>query len=698
MVRPSRNVVALLLAVLAAVATVGAVLALYLRFEVGERDAFADRAAAAFDRPEVRQVVAREVVVQLIDRGSTDLVAARPVLEGVVEALVGTPPFQRLVRAAAAQSHGLLFERDDNSLVFDLADVSTVVLSGMRSVSPDIAKRVPDDVDARLVDVRERNFAGDTLEAADTVRRLATWLPVLAVLLLAGALVLAADRRRALTRYGLALGMSGIVAVVALSTGRAVLLDSIEGTDEIPRADIQAAVGSVWDSFLGDLRSLILIVALVGFVLASSILTVADPAAVRARMAALTRRPASAPLAAARGIALVALGILVLLWPEDALRIVAYVGGAALVYLGSSELLRVLGSARRVERARPARRIAAVAGVAVLTAVVATMTAAFVLERGEQPAAVAASPGAGCNGMRELCGRRVNNVLFPGTHNAMSAADVPGWALTNQRRSIPRQLKDGIRLFLLDPHYGRKGQSGRVLTDFAGEGRDRNKVARELDAPALAAARRLGPSLTRGRPGPRDIWLCHTLCELGATRFTDTLKDMRRFLAREPQNVVVLFLENYVTDEDMAEAFRETGTADMALALDRGEPLPTLGEMIRADKRLLVFTENRAEGVPWLNYGFEWVQDTPLKAERPQDLNCRPSRGTEDSPILMLNHWIDRFPPPLSGNRQILRERFLTRQISRCERQRQMPASFVAADYYDQGALVNVARRINRER
>ena len=169
MAQPSRNLIALFLAVLAAVATVGAVLALYLHFEVGERDAFADRTAAAFDRPEVRRVVAREVVVQLIDRGSTDLVSARPVLEGVVEALVGTPPFQRLVRGAAAQTHQLLFEREDSSLVFDLADVSTVVLSGARSVSPDIAKRVPDDVDARLVDVRERAFASDTLAAADTV-------------------------------------------------------------------------------------------------------------------------------------------------------------------------------------------------------------------------------------------------------------------------------------------------------------------------------------------------------------------------------------------------------------------------------------------------------------------------------------------------------------------------------------------------
>ena len=254
--------------------------------------------------------------------------------------------------------------------------------------------------------------------------------------------------------------------------------------------------------------------------------------------------------------------------------------------------------------------------------------------------------------MRELCGRRLNDVLFPGTHNSMSAADVPGWALANQRRSVPRQLKDGIRLFLLDPHYGRQADSGRVLTDFAAEGRDRNKVARELDPQALEAARRLGPSIARGRPGPRDVWLCHTLCELGATRFTQTLTDMKQFLAREPQDVLVLFLENYVGDEDLAGAFREHGTADYAQVLDRGEPLPTLGQMIRSGKRMLVFTENRTEGVPWLNYGFEWVQDTPLKAQRPQDLNCRPSRGSPDSPILMLNHWIDRFPPPLSRNRQ----------------------------------------------
>lgn len=696
MVRPSRNLLALVLAVLAAVATIGAVLALYLRFEIGDRDAFADRTAAAFERPEVRRVVAREIVVELIDRGSTDLVSARPVLEGVVDALTSTPPFRRLVRIAARQSHQLLFEREDSSLVFDLADVSTVVLSGVRSVSPEVAERVPDDVDATLVDVRERRFATYTLDAADTVRRWAVLAPILAVLCLVGALALAADRRGALTRFGLALGVMGIVGAVALSAGRTVLVGSIQGSEEIPRSDAQAAVGGVWDAYLGDVSSLVLIVALVGFVLASSILTVIDPAGVRARLQALTRRPSRVPLAAVRGVALLALGVLVLLSPTLALRVVAYIGGAALVYLGSAELLRVLGTERQVER-RPYRRVLAIAAVAALTAVAASVTAGVVLERGEQPAA-ASVPATGCNGMRELCNRRVNDVMFPGTHNAMSAADVPGWALANQRRSVPRQLQDGIRLFLLDPHYGRRAQSGRVLTDFDAEGRDRNKVARELDPPALAAARRLGPSVARGRPGPRDIWLCHTLCELGATRMTDTLASMRQFLDREPGNVLVLFLENYVKDDDLADAFRETGTAKYAQTLNRGEPLPTLGQMIASDKRLLLFTENRVDGIPWLNYGFEWVQDTPLKAQRPGDLNCRPSRGNPDSPILMLNHWIDRFPPPPSGNRKILTRSFLTRQIRRCERERQMPASFVAVDFYDQGALVDVARRINSER
>ena len=65
-------------------------------------------------------------------------------------------------------------------------------------------------------------------------------------------------------------------------------------------------------------------------------------------------------------------------------------------------------------------------------------------------------PGApeACNGYPELCGKRIDQVTFPATHNSMSAAAEPGWFLPNQRYGIIRQLDDGIRGLLIDTHYG----------------------------------------------------------------------------------------------------------------------------------------------------------------------------------------------------------------------------------------------------
>ena len=97
---------------------------------------------------------------------------------------------------------------------------------------------------------------------------------------------------------------------------------------------------------------------------------------------------------------------------------------------------------------------------------------------------------------------------------------LPGWLLVNQRRKISRQLKDGIRLFLIDPHYGVKDEKGKVRTDFKAERRDLNRVSSQLGPTALTAAERLGGRLGLGhlRNGKREIWLCHSVCELGATR------------------------------------------------------------------------------------------------------------------------------------------------------------------------------------
>jgi hypothetical protein len=705
--RPRRDLIALGLSSLAAVAAVAAIVALYLRAEIDDRDAFADRAVAALQEPAVRQVVAREVVVGILERGSPDLVSARPLLESAVGAIVTTDPFRSLVRGAALQGHRLLFDRG-NAFVLDLADTGTVVLSAVRSLAPDVAARLPAHAEATLIDLRDRPFADDTLRAADAVRTWALVLPVAAVLLLAGALAVAPDRGRALTSFGLGVGVVATVAEIALATARTLVLRGLDGTDAVPASDLRAAVGGVWDAFLGDLAGLLLIAAVVGFVVAAGVLSAIDPQAVRRQVERLTRRPAAPWALGARGLAIAAAGVLVLLEPDLALRVIAYVIGAGLVYLGSTELLSALGRARPRRPRAPApapapagsgRRLVLAGATAVVTLVVASGAAALVLHQDQPATADAAAPAQGCNGANKLCDRRLNEVLFPGTHNSMGAADVAGWSLADQRRSIPRQLDDGIRLFLLDPHYGRTLNGGRVQTDFAGEGRDANKVAKELDDSALAALDRLGVNLTQtqaGGRGPREVWLCHTVCELGATRLTDALTAMRRSLAANPGTVLLVVLENYVKDEDLAKAFRATDTEQYAATLDHNEPLPTLGRLIADGKRMVVFTETPPSGtVPWLNDAFTWIQDTPLGNRRRGDFRCNRYRGTATSPLLMLNNWIERFPPSPTAQKPILTRAFLRARIAACEKQRGMPVSGIAVDFYDQGDVVAVAAEHN---
>lgn len=709
MTRPRRDLLAVVLGVLAALAAVAAIVALYLRDEVADRDAFATRATAALQDSAVRDVASREIVVGLIERGSPDLVSARPLLETAVGAVVGTDAFRGLVRGAALQAHSLLFDRGD-AFVLDLADTGTVVLSAVRSLAPDVAARLPENADTTLVGLRDRTFADRTLHAADTVRRWALVLPFLALALLIAALAVARDRGRALTAFGLGLGVAATIAEIALATARTLVLRGLHGSETIATDDLRAAAGGVWDAFLGDLGGLLLICAVVGFVLAAGVLSAIDPDAVRRQPRRLAARP-EAPLAlGVRGVAIAGAGLLVLVEPDLALRIIAYILGAGLVYLGATELLTALHRAglrmpeRDHQQRRPpgsARRRLIVTGLtAILTLVVASGAAALVLHEGRQRTAAAAPPS-GCNGAKALCDRRLNEVLFPGTHNSMAAADVPGWTIPDQRRSIPRQLSDGIRLFLLDPHYGRTLSGGRVQTDFAGEGRDANKVAKELDDSALRALDRLGLSISRtttAARGPREVWLCHTVCELGATRFTDTLTQMRRYLQANPGAVLMLVLESYVKDEDLKKAFDETDTTKYAETLNRGEPLPTLGDLVASGKRMVVFTENEPDGgVPWINSAFAWTQDTPLGNRSAGDFTCKRYRGTAASPMLMLNNWVERFPPSPSAQRPVLTKAFLTRRIADCAKERGMPVTGVAVDFYDEGDLIEVASAHNQQ-
>jgi hypothetical protein len=305
-----------------------------------------------------------------------------------------------------------------------------------------------------------------------------------------------------------------------------------------------------------------------------------------------------------------------------------------------------------------------------------------------------------CNGSFGLCDVRLNEAVFAGTHNSFSAADSGGWFIANQRRTIERQLQDGIRLFLIDPHWGVRDNEGKVRTDFASEGRSRNRVAKSLPPAVLKSAERLVGRIGAGSAeGERDVWLCHTVCELGATRMVGSLEVIRKFLDEHRGEVVILFIEPYVAPADIAKVFERSGLNRYVVTLARDEPLPTLGQLVRRNRRVIVFTEKDADGtVPWYLDGFSFVQDTPLGATKVSELRCRRERGTADSPIAMINHWADVFPPRREANVPFQREKVIIDRAHRCAKKLGVTVNLIAVDHYDVGDLIPAVDALNAER
>jgi hypothetical protein len=704
----TRGMASVALVVLGAALLLGGVVAYYLRTEILDQEAFGDRAVVALEDDRVRKVVSREIVVNLIDRGSTDLVAARPLLEGVVNAVIGSAPFKRIFRQAAVETNRVFFTRERRNALFDVSDATQLVRFALRSVSPNLARQIPKDIEANLIALRRREFAGGTLAVADDVRLLGIVLPLLALVVFAAAVAIAPDRRMAVLRVGVAVGTSAALLAAALLVLRARTLAGVIGEDELTDEEVRDAVAGLVDAFLADLVAGALLLALGGLVVAAAAAAL-DPEDVEEPAVRVRRLIATPPrqrwARALRGVAALVLGVLIVLSPQLALQLAAIAAGAFLIFFGTSELLMLLQragvSAAEGERSRRrAFAVAAVAGGVCMAAVIALVVVITDDEAPQAQPTASTTSARTCNGSASLCELRLNEAVFAGTHNSFSAADSPGWYIANQRRTIPRQLRDGVRLFLIDAHWGVEDDESRVRTDFQAEHRNRNKVVKSLPPTVLKAAERLAGRIGAGdADGKRDVWLCHTACEIGATRMVDSLEAFREFLEDNRGEVVILFIEPYVAPAEIEKVFKRAGLDRYVATLERDEPLPTLGSLVRRNKRVIVLTEKDADGtVPWYLDGFSFVQDTPLGAEKTNQLSCRLERGDADSPFLMLNHWADLFPPRLEANRPFQRERFVLSRAHRCARERRLPVSLIAVDHYDQGRFLAAVDALNAER
>ncbi len=313
------------------------------------------------------------------------------------------------------------------------------------------------------------------------------------------------------------------------------------------------------------------------------------------------------------------------------------------------------------------RRYLIAGAVAAIAAVFGFLSTAGSTDRAEA--------ATGCNGHVELCDKRVDEVVFAGSHNSMSSTDL-GWELAMQTGDIVTQLDTGIRALLIDALYWEK--SGAI------EGGDNAAASSVIEA-----------ALSEDEPKP-GTWLCHGFCALGATDLTGGLTDIALWLESNPREVLLIVVQDEISPEDLTAAFETSGLRDMAFLHQAGTPFPTLGELIDSGHRVLIYGENNGEPNSWFQNA--WTTDfseTPYTFALRSEFSCAPNRGDQDNSLFLINHWLTTGIPVREAASVVNSRSALLDRVEACRSERGRLPTVLATDFVQTGDLIEVVDELN---
>lgn len=330
--------------------------------------------------------------------------------------------------------------------------------------------------------------------------------------------------------------------------------------------------------------------------------------------------------------------------------------------------------AEQDERWTP-RRIGFIAGALILCVAVVLSDGDSVPELSASELALGAPTT--CNGYAELCDLRLDEVALAGTHNSMSSS-VLGWELANHGPAIPAQLDGGVRALLID-----------VLEWTAAN--DLDSFSNDAEARAIAEAALAG-SVT-----PEDgLWMCHALCQLGATPFRDFLGDLSAFIETHPDDVVIVVIQDETDASSIKSAIEDSGLHERAFSHVAGTPWPTLGEMIAADERLVFLAENEADAEGWYQLAFDGnVVETDFSYAVIEDFECAPNRGGDGDGLFMINHWVETGLPVPAEADAVNSAEVLRSRVDECVRTRNRGPGIIAVNFWERGDLIAFVDELN---
>jgi hypothetical protein len=419
----------------------------------------------------------------------------------------------------------------------------------------------------------------------------------------------------------------------------------------------------------------------------------------------------------ARALGLIGLGLLIVLFPTVSAQAVAVLAGLAVLLVGITELdlvaertraqdekeLAAAALAEQEDRAprrrSPARWLIPVAAAGAAVLVLAALIIPQHLPQEQDGLNPVAVDTEACNGREDLCDVPFDKVVIPASHNSMSIADGT-WFLAEQPKDMVESLDDGVRGLLVDTWYAAPTADGGAITGKKSLAGAEAALVATYGQEVANSVQRTIDRVRRSTPvGPEEPYFCHTVCEIGSEPMLPVMQRLNTWLDQHPREVVVLFIQDTVTPADTAGVLDRAGLVDKAYVHPAGADWPTLRQMIDADKRLVVLMENTSGGAqyPFLHQGFDLVQDTPYTFKTVDDFTCALERGSPDSPLLSVNHWLANFTSLVSDSEKVNAYDVLRERIDECEETRGRIPSMVAVNWYDRGDLFRVVDEMNEQ-
>lgn len=263
-----------------------------------------------------------------------------------------------------------------------------------------------------------------------------------------------------------------------------------------------------------------------------------------------------------------------------------------------------------------------------------------------------------CNGHPELCGKRLDEMVFALTHNSHANTDQFSFLSANQNGTVGQQLAAGIRGLGIKPYWVEGNAS-------CGGGVD-------------------------------GMYMYHGDPILGCVSFEEYLLVVKNFLDANPREVILMTIEPGASIPQMDAVFQSTGLSNLMYDHSSGSEMPTIQEMIDLNKRLFVLTSNGdADQYARFHPYWDYTVDVNYDIQDANQFDCEYDRGDPDGYFYQLNHFITILTPQPNAAEQINQFDFLYNRALECWQENNRKPNFLMIDFYASGEVVRVVDSLN---